>query len=62
MKNPFKYAKYKEQWHKVYKIEFRAYGVIPIVKLVKVIHLDGRYIGLTIFKNEVVFNRSILVF
>jgi hypothetical protein len=59
MRNPFKYGKICNKWYPVIKLEFRVYGLCNI-KLLKIIKVNGRFYGLTIFKNDIMYNRSFM--
>lgn len=60
MKNHFKYGKFCGKWYPVVKLEFRVYGLGDI-KLLKVIKVNGRFYGLTILKNDIMYNRSFII-
>lgn len=60
MKNPFKYGKFCGKWYPVVKLEFRVHGLADI-KLTKIIKVGKRYVGLTIFKNDIVSSRLFIL-
>lgn len=60
MKNPFKYGKFCGKWYPVVKLEFRIHGLADI-KLTKIIKVGKRYVGLTIFKNDIVSSRLFIL-
>jgi len=60
MKNPLKYGKFCGKWYPVVKLEFRVHGLGDI-KLLKVIKVNGRFYGLTILKNDIMYNRSFII-
>lgn len=59
MKNPFKYGRFCGKWYPVVKLEYRVHGLADI-KLTKIIKVNERYVGLTIFKNDIMYSRSFI--